>query len=260
MKSPEPFTPDSMMWKINRERVVLLCGPTAAVLQVAHPQIAHGVARHSDFRRDPMGRLSRTLDAVYSVAFGNAETIREVSQKVASRHRAVQGNSYSAFDPGAQLWVLATLIMGSVGMYETFVEKLTREELDRFLADYRRFGEAFGPGGLKVPDTWQAFEVYWESMISGTLLGSDPVCAEVANAIIKPDAPRHYRALSPIMNALITEQIPPELREKLQLPKRGICSGMWKGMKTIIPPLLPRLPAMIRFAPQYRAALESWGA
>jgi uncharacterized protein (DUF2236 family) len=31
------FAPDSMMWQINRERVVLLAGPAAAVLQAAYP-------------------------------------------------------------------------------------------------------------------------------------------------------------------------------------------------------------------------------
>ena len=70
-----PFSPDSMMWKINREQVVLLGGASAAVLQVAHPQVAMGVAAHSKFRSDSTGRLRRTLDSVYTVAFGTAEEV-----------------------------------------------------------------------------------------------------------------------------------------------------------------------------------------
>lgn len=41
----DPFlwTPESEMWRINRERCGLLFGPAAAILQVAHPRIAQGV-------------------------------------------------------------------------------------------------------------------------------------------------------------------------------------------------------------------------
>ena len=78
-----PFGPDSMMWRINRERIALLAGPAAAVLQVAHPQVAMGVAAHSKFRTDSIGRLNRTLEAVYSVAFGTSEEVERVRDGVA---------------------------------------------------------------------------------------------------------------------------------------------------------------------------------
>jgi len=55
------YGPHSVMWRINREAVLLGAGPAALLLQVAHPLIALGVARHSDFRTDPFGRLRRTL-------------------------------------------------------------------------------------------------------------------------------------------------------------------------------------------------------
>ncbi len=78
-----PFAPESMMWRINRERVVLLAGPAAAVLQVAHPQVAMGVAAHSIFRTNSIGRLHRTLEAVYSVAFGTSDEVERVRDGVA---------------------------------------------------------------------------------------------------------------------------------------------------------------------------------
>src|SRR5690606_37813674 len=54
------------MWRITREQVLLLGGPSAAILQIAHPTVALGVAHHSDFRADTLGRLRRTLDAIYT--------------------------------------------------------------------------------------------------------------------------------------------------------------------------------------------------
>ena len=55
------YGPDSMMWRINREAVLLGAGPTALLLQIAHPLVAEGVAHHSTFEADPFKRLHGTI-------------------------------------------------------------------------------------------------------------------------------------------------------------------------------------------------------
>ena len=57
------YAPDSMMWQMNREAVLLLAGPRALLMQLAHPLVAAGVAAHSDFQSDPLRRLRRTSTA-----------------------------------------------------------------------------------------------------------------------------------------------------------------------------------------------------
>jgi hypothetical protein len=42
---PFLFAPESEMWRINRERCGLICGPAAAILQIAHPRIAQAMNR-----------------------------------------------------------------------------------------------------------------------------------------------------------------------------------------------------------------------
>ena len=54
--------PDSVMWRISRERVVALGGLSAVLLQLAHPLVAAGVAEHSSFQEDPVRRLKLTLE------------------------------------------------------------------------------------------------------------------------------------------------------------------------------------------------------
>jgi uncharacterized protein (DUF2236 family) len=249
-----PFGPDSMMWRINRERIVLLAGPAAAVLQVAHPQVAMGVAAHSKFRTDSMGRLHRTLESVYSVAFGTSEEVERVRDGVTRAHRPVQGEGYSAFDPGAQLWVLATLIMGSVNMYQRFVGKLTVPELDRFLEENSRFGEVFGLDPAMLPKSWGGFERYYDKTLSGPLLGSHPLCAEVANAVIKPEAPWFMSALSPAFRAMVIEYLPPILREHIRIDSGSLTGMLWSTLDRILPPLLRFAPENLRYAPQYLLA------
>ncbi len=248
------FGPESMMWRINRERAALLSGPAAAVLQVAHPQVAMGVAAHSGFRSDPTGRLRRTLEAVYAVAFGTHEEVRGVRKGVARAHRRVRGEGYSAFDQGAQLWVLATLVMGSATMYRRFVGKLTVPELDLFLKENARFGEVYGLDPAMVPGSWGAFENYYAEMLAGPLLGSHPLCSEVANAVIKPDAPWFMRALSPVFRALAVERIPAGLRERLRIGQGPVRRALWPALDALLPALLRLCPASARFAPQYLLA------
>jgi len=249
-----PFGPDSMMWRINRERIVLLAGPAAAVLQVAHPQVAMGVAAHSKFRTDSIGRLHRTLEAVYSVAFGTSEEVERVRDGVARAHRPVRGEGYSAFDQDAQLWVLSTLIMGSVNMYQRFVGKLTVPELDRFLEENAQFGEVFGLDPVMLPKSWGGFERYYAETLNGPLLGSHPLCAEVANAVIKPQAPWFVRALSPVFRAVVIEYLPPALRERLQIDSGSLTGVLWFILDRSLRFIIRMTPAPLRYAPQYQRA------
>ena len=46
---------------------MLFGGGCALLLEVAHPLVAAGVAEHSNFRRDPFGRLQRTLAAISAI-------------------------------------------------------------------------------------------------------------------------------------------------------------------------------------------------
>src|SRR5438477_10288618 len=92
---PRPFAPEGVLWKVCRERATLLHGPAAAVMQVAHPRIALGVLDHSNFREAPTARLHRTLDAVYSMAFGTVEEANAATAGVARIHERVRGDARS---------------------------------------------------------------------------------------------------------------------------------------------------------------------
>lgn len=254
------FGPASEIWRVNRERVVLLGGPAAAVLQVAHPQVARGVANHSQFRHDPIGRLSRTLDAMYAVAFGDREAVEAVRRGVAAMHAKVRGPGYSAFDPGAQLWVMATLIMGSVQMFQRFVGTLTASELDAFLAENARTGKVFGLDPNHLPQPWAAFEKYYQSMVHGGELGSDPLCAEMAHEVLHPRTPVGMRVLSPVFQALASELLPEDLIVRLRLGSSALRRPVWGALDALLPALIPHLPSTWRFPLPYRLACQRCAA
>lgn len=251
------FPPDSAIWRLNREHFVLLGGSAAAILQAAHPQVAMGVAAHSRFREDTLGRLRRTLNAVYVIAFGTQEEVGRMARKIHGAHAQVKGDDpqkYSAMDPDAQMWVLATLIATTVDMHRRCAVPPSPGDLSRFYTDMRVFGRSFGLDPTFGPQTWEEFTAYYQAMLTGPLLGSHPLCGEVAQAIIRPRRPYWLRLLAPLLSGFACEYVPEPLRSRLGLPSRSWHRPTTHLAEGLIRGLLPVLPGCIRYAAAYRVA------
>jgi len=54
------FGPDSAVWVVHGSVSTLIGGIRALLLQAAHPAAHTGVAEHSQYDTDPLGRLERT--------------------------------------------------------------------------------------------------------------------------------------------------------------------------------------------------------
>src|SRR5260221_8554941 len=52
------FGPQSLVWRVNRDRAFPLAGIRSLMVQALHPLAIAGVADHSDWRRDPFCRLA----------------------------------------------------------------------------------------------------------------------------------------------------------------------------------------------------------
>ena len=75
---------------MDRELFLLLGGTASLLMQVAHPLVAAGVDRHSDFARDPIGRLHRTLDTTLAVVFADPAQAHAALRRIDRRHGAVR--------------------------------------------------------------------------------------------------------------------------------------------------------------------------
>ena len=120
------FGPDSAIWQVHGDLSMLIGGLRALLLQTMHPLTMAGVADHSDYRSDPLGRLHRTGDFVGTTTFGTKKEADRSIRVVKKIHKRVEGTTpdgrpYSATDPHLLAWVHAT-------------------EADSFLRAYRRFG------------------------------------------------------------------------------------------------------------------------
>ena len=182
------FGPGTVTWTVNRELVLLAGGGRALLLQVAHPLVAAGVEQHSDYRRDPWGRLRRTLDLTTKIAFADPETARRARERVARTHRRVRGSAadgtpYDARDPALLLWVWATLADTSLLVFRRAVRPLGVAELDTYFAEQVRFAETFGIPAEMVPADWASFRAYFDGMVAHELR-----VTEAARAVAGVDA------------------------------------------------------------------------
>jgi uncharacterized protein (DUF2236 family) len=108
------FGPDSAVWQVHGCIATLVGGIRALLMQAAHPAALTGVAEHSAYDTDPLGRLERTTRWLTITSFGSTEAIEIEARRVREMHKRVSGNfekksgeqaPYSASDPRYLLWV-----------------------------------------------------------------------------------------------------------------------------------------------------------
>lgn len=245
------YDASSAMWKVNREAFVLIGGAAATVLQAAHPVVAKGVTHHSDFKTAPFGRLRRTLDAAYTVAFGTLAEVERLEGHMIAMHRRVQGEGYSGLDPEAQYWVLATLIMTSIEGYTRIYGPLTSGDKEAFYQDMRRFGRCFGLSDSYGPTTWSTFADYYQAMLARPDLGTSTESQDVAQAIVYPRRPLHIRLLAILGRFLVIEILPAHIRTRLGLTSTRWTRWQWNLTQILCRSLVPRLPKRLRWVPRY---------
>lgn len=251
------FPPDSQIWRLSRENALLLGGPAAAILQVAHPAIAAGVANHSEFRSDTLGRLHRTLETIYIVAFGTQREANALRDHVAAMHAKVRGHhpvAYDAFSPDAQMWVLATLIATGTWIFEQLVAPLTATEQEQHYREMRHFGTYFGLPITHGPQTHIEFQEYYTAMLGSDDLASHPLCAEVARYVARPTRPKWLSAIASATSLILPETIPSPVREKLGFHSSAATRAAFRVARHTVRFALPILPASLRFTPKYLSA------
>jgi uncharacterized protein (DUF2236 family) len=108
------FGPGSAVWQVHGCIATLVGGIRALLMQAAHPAALTGVAEHSAYDTDPLGRLERTTRWLTITSFGSTEAIEIEAKRVRQMHTRVIGQfetksgahaHYSASDPRYLLWV-----------------------------------------------------------------------------------------------------------------------------------------------------------
>jgi uncharacterized protein (DUF2236 family) len=196
----ELFRPGGWLRRVSAEPVLLLGGGRALLLEVAHPLVAAGVAEHSDFRRDPFGRLQRTLDAMSAIVFRERAAALAAVRGVRRAHERVRGTlartvggfaagtPYAGGDPELVRWVWATLVDTAWLTYERFVGPLQAGALAEYYADQRVVAQLLGVPASLLPATPEAFRRWLDAELAGDALAVSEEARAIAQAVLDPPA------------------------------------------------------------------------
>jgi uncharacterized protein (DUF2236 family) len=192
------FPRDAVIRRVNGEGVLLLGGGRAVLMQIAHPLVARGVAEHSDFERDPFGRLVATLNTMTAVVFGNVEQSQRAVGTMQAVHDRVVGDGYSANDPELLQWVYATLIDTALEVHTRFLRPLGTAEAEQFYEQSLTVAEILGVPRPLQPPTLAKFHQYMHHMVDTLTVGDD--ARRLARSVLRPNV---TLALSPVVQPVL---------------------------------------------------------
>jgi len=207
------FSAGSAIRRVWGHPAVMLGAGRALLLQLAHPAVAQGVIEHSEFARDPFGRLQRTLDVVDRIVWGTTEEAYATAAALRAAHAHVRGDGYDASDPELVLWVHATLVDTALRMHTRWVQPLPRPLADACYADAIVVGELFGVPAERQPPDLDAFRAYMRATVAALGPRIDEPQRALARAVLHPAVPLVADPAVALARQLTVGQLPPPVRE-----------------------------------------------
>jgi uncharacterized protein (DUF2236 family) len=258
------FSPDTMIWQVDREMVLLAAGGRALLMQLAHPKVAAGVADHSHFKNDPLGRLRRTMSAMWSIVFDESSEARASLEQVKSVHRRIHGiisppeslpfgTQYDALDVELLLWVHATLIDSAMVAYEFFVRPFEPDEKSRYYDDSKKLAYLFEIPEMLVPSSLTDFNNYMERILAGDEIAVGTIAHSLAEEILYP-SPWVLKPGAPLFRLITGGLLPERLRKAYGLDWNERRERKFWLIAKWIRRLLPLVPSPLRIVPSARHA------
>src|SRR5579864_5686758 len=118
--------PPSVTWRLAADLSGPVAGLRSVLIQALHPLAMAGVDQHSDWRRDPVGRLAATSAYTATVTYGDRAGADRAARRVRAIHERVRGVDsvtglpYAAGDPALLLWVHAALVDSALAVIDLF--------------------------------------------------------------------------------------------------------------------------------------------
>ena len=239
---PGLFGPTSVTWHMHADPMMWVAGVRALYLQALHPRAVRGVMEHSDFRRDPWGRLLRTARFVAVTTYGTREAAREAGAWVRRIHARLTatdpatGERYPLDQPELLLWVHCAEIDSYLHVVRRSGFPLTDELADRYIAEQRDAAAplvGLDPGD--VPADRAQLAAYFASVRGQLAAGADaravddflrrppvhPLLVPARAALWRPVANLAYAALPPYARRLYGRPAPPPARVTRRLRRTG---------------------------------------
>jgi uncharacterized protein (DUF2236 family) len=186
---PGLFGPSSQAWQVHSDLGCMLIGGFSALMvQMLHPLAMAGVAQHSRYREDPLGRLRSTARYVAGTTYGAMPLVERLVAEVEAVHAQVQGvardgRPYRADDPHLLAFVHTSEVWGFLSAYQRYGPRpLLRREKDAYLEEVAVLAELLG--ATQVPRSVAEVRDYFRQVRPELALS--PEAKEAFSFLLRP--------------------------------------------------------------------------
>jgi uncharacterized protein (DUF2236 family) len=240
------FEPSDAPWIVHRDFGTLVGGIRALLMQALHPGSLAGVAQHSRYESDALGRLSGTIRWLTVTTFGSHAAVAAEASRVNRLHERVSGEylqgaeqiPYRASDQSLLLWVHLAFTESFLATHNRYTANPV--DPDRYV---EQWGRSVAPLGLsKVPATFAELEQQIADF-DGTLR-CDETTKSVVGFIKRVKLPWYARPIYRVLWLAAVESLQPKYRELLGLKRppswvTPLTRWLLKALRTTIGPESP---------------------
>jgi len=146
------YTPvDGVSRLVHGDLASMLIGGLASLFfQMLHPLAMAGVAQHSRYQHDPLGRMLQTANFISATTYGSKQSAYAAIERVRAVHESVRGAApdgrpYSANDPHLLKWIHCAEISMFLAGYQRFGrESISASEADAYVAETAQLARDLG--------------------------------------------------------------------------------------------------------------------
>lgn len=215
------FGPESVVWRIHADPVMLVGGLRALLVQGLEPRAMAAVDQHSAFREDPWGRLERTTHFVLATTYGDTAAAEAAAARVRAVHTRIHGvdpvtgEAYSASDPDLLLWIHAVEVESFLLAYRTYAGRVSADDGDRYVSEMARVAEMVELPAGRAPRTEGELRDYLRSVRG---LRATPAAFEGLQVVLFPPMDLKYRPLWAIPTTAAIAILPAYARRLYRIP------------------------------------------
>jgi len=248
------FAPTDAPWIVHGDLATLIGGIRALLVQALHPGSLAGVAQHSRYEQDPLGRLAGTTKWLTITTFGSCSAIENEASRVNRMHARVQGEyvdgagmpkSYQAADPKLLLWVHVAFTDSFLATHQMYGHTPIPGGADAYV---KLWAKSVVPLGLTdVPMSNGALQELIDGLIADQTLTVTSITKQVIRFIQKPPLSRTARAVYFLLFQAALVTLPPKMQQLV---------GLKPWPKWLVVPMTRTLLRMMRLAIGSHSPLE----
>ena len=214
------FEPGDAPWVVHRDFGTLVGGIRALLMQALHPGSLAGVAQHSRYEQDALGRLSGTIRWLTVTTFGSHAAVAGEANRVNRLHERVKGEyvkktepvAYRAADQDLLLWVHLAFTDSFLVAHNMYCAK--KVDADEYV---EKWGRSVAPLGLaRTPKTFAELEA---ALAEVDCLRADDLTKRVVSFIKRPPLPISVRPIYALLFAAAVISLPASYRDMLGLKR-----------------------------------------